>query len=98
MILSFVHILNEGVPFCVGMNWPSETRSRSAVLDKQPGNPYYTHAVALVGYRCPDGTPESLRFIFKNSWGESWGMGGYGEVSYAYLSKYLLDVLLLEVG
>ena len=97
MLLAFVHILNDGIPFCVGVQWPTEATSRSGVLDRQRAMGNYAHAVAIMGYRCPDGRPESLRFIFKNSWGQGWGMGGYGEMSYDYLSKYLLDALLLEV-
>lgn len=34
------------------------------------------HMLLLVGYRR---APEGVRFIIRNSWGTSWGIGGYGE-------------------
>jgi C1A family cysteine protease len=39
------------------------------------------HAVMAVGY--DDG---SQRFLARNSWGTSWGMGGYFTIPYAYLT------------
>ena len=38
------------------------------------------HAVAAVGYDDP-----RQRFIVRNSWGRSWGEGGYCTMPYAYL-------------
>jgi C1A family cysteine protease len=38
------------------------------------------HAVLAVGY---DDAQQC--FIFRNSWGEGWGMKGYGTMPYAYL-------------
>lgn len=40
------------------------------------------HALVLVGYN--DATS---RFIFRNSWGSSWGDGGHGTIPYAYLTS-----------
>lgn len=40
------------------------------------------HAVMAAGY--DDG---SARFLVRNSWGASWGMGGYFTLPYAYLSN-----------
>jgi C1A family cysteine protease len=40
------------------------------------------HAVVAAGY--DDG---SQRFLLRNSWGASWGMGGYFTLPYAYLSN-----------
>lgn len=37
----------------------------------------HTHTVLIVGY-------EDSTFIFKNSWGKSWGENGYGKMSFAY--------------
>jgi len=44
------------------------------------------HAICIVGY--DDATRE---FSFKNSWGRSWGDGGYGYLLYGYLEKYAFD-------
>jgi C1A family cysteine protease len=39
------------------------------------------HAVLAVGYDDAD-----QRFVIRNSWGDDWGMGGYGTMPYAYLT------------
>ena len=38
------------------------------------------HAVLAVGYDDP-----ARRFLIRNSWGTSWGVGGYGTMPYEYL-------------
>src|SRR5204863_7946379 len=38
------------------------------------------HAMLAVGY-----DDAHQRFIIRNSWGTSWGNGGYGTIPYAYL-------------
>lgn len=48
-------------------------------------NPYYEtldggHALYMVGY-----DDASSMFIFKNSWGTSWGDAGYGYIPYSYI-------------
>ena len=45
-----------------------------------------SHAVAIVGY---DDATQRMRFV--NSWGTSWGDGGFGYLPYAYLEKYMSD-------
>jgi C1A family cysteine protease len=35
--------------------------------------------------------------VFKNSYGPTWGEGGYGWVTCRYLQNYLLSAALLEV-
>lgn len=44
------------------------------------------HAIAVVGY-----SRAGNYFKFKNSWGEDWGKGGYGFLSYEYLKEHCLD-------
>lgn len=57
--------------------------------------PVGSHAVLLVGYDDAreiggDGTEKTTgAFLFKNSWGEDWGEGGYGWLPYAYLTEGL---------
>lgn len=43
----------------------------------------YGHAVLLTGYD----TKKEV-FIFKNSWGTSWGNKGYGTISFDYINKF----------
>ncbi len=44
------------------------------------------HSVLLTGY--DDATQ---RFQFLNSWGKTWGDGGYGTMEYAFLTRYAYD-------
>jgi len=44
------------------------------------------HAVCVVGY-----DDVKQRFKFKNSWGSTWGEGGYGYLSYKYMTDQLMD-------
>jgi hypothetical protein len=44
------------------------------------------HAVTMAGYR---ETPQGKQFLVHNSWGTSWGDGGYGWVSEAMVQKWM---------
>jgi hypothetical protein len=96
-ITNIVHALNAGVPVAVGMAWPHYRTLRSGYLSAQKPIPNGWHAVTIVGYRSASGRLEDSVFVFKNSWGSSWGQGGYGSVTYAYLEQHLNDAVLLEV-
>lgn len=92
---NIIHALNAGIPVTIGTGWPRFFNMRAALLNSQP--PAYSHAVTLVGYRCPTGRIEDATFIFKNSWGAAWGANGYGYATYAYLSQHLHTAILLEI-
>ena len=96
-IANIVHALNAEVPVAIGMRWPHARTLRTGYISEQKPILDYAHAVTLVGYRCPTGRLENTVFIFKNSYGGTWGQGGYGQVTYGYLKQYLLDAVLLEV-
>lgn len=44
------------------------------------------HAICVVGY-----DDDGRYFIFKNSWGEDWGDGGYGYLPYQYVASYCFE-------
>ncbi len=90
-----IHALNAGLPVAIGTAWPRFFNMRAALLNSQ--EPSYSHAVTLVGYRCPTGRIEDATFIFKNSWGADWGANGYGYATYSYLLKHLHTAILLEL-
>ncbi len=94
---NLVHVLNAGIPVPVGLGWPYFRSVRGGYLSAQPAMPGASHAVTLVGYRCPTHRLEDVVFIFKNSWGMSWGQGGYGFVTYPYLLQHLNSAVLIEV-
>lgn len=96
-LANVVHALDAGLPVPIGLAWPHWRTIRSGFLGAQKPLPGAYHAVTLVGYRSPKGTLEETQFIFKNSWGGTWGQGGYGTVTYAYLQQHLTDAILLEV-
>jgi hypothetical protein len=92
-----VHALNAGLPVPIGLRWPHERSITAGVLSAQKPLGDGAHAVTLIGYESPRGRLEDTWFIFKNSYGPLWGQGGYGRVSYAYLSQHLLDAYVLDL-
>ncbi|WP_404421734.1 C1 family peptidase [Nibricoccus sp. IMCC34717] len=96
-MLNLVHALNAGLPVPIGLRFPTQRAAKSGYLDTQPVSPEGGHAVTLVGYECPDGKPESLVFLFRNSWGVQWGAGGYGRATAKFLRDNLVCAVVLEV-
>lgn len=96
-INNMIHALNAGIPVSVGMAWPSYRALRGGYINSQKPEEGSGHAVTVVGYKAPEGRREDTVFIFKNSWGSTWGQGGYGLVTYRYLEKYLGEAVLLEL-
>lgn len=92
-----VQALNQKTPVIIGVGWPHHsTLQRNNLLKDQVPLSGAGHAVTLVGYRS-EGTPESLVFIFRNSYGPQWGLGGYGLMAASYLEKHLLAAFCLVV-
>jgi len=95
---NLVHALNARIPVVVGVGWPGDDRVRNTgLLSKQPPALGESHAVTIVGYRCPTGKIEDTKFIFRNSWGAKWGAGGYGFFTYEYLLKNLWSCYVVEL-
>jgi hypothetical protein len=95
-INNIVQALDSGFPVAIGMGWPAG-RIVNGFLSSQKPPPDSGHAVTLVGYKSDTGRIEDAYFIFKNSWGPRWGQGGYGTVTYGYLSYNIDEAVLLEV-
>jgi C1A family cysteine protease len=64
--------------------------------DQQPLQ-HAAHAVTLVGYRCPSGRPADAVFIFRNSYGVNWGLGGCAFVAASYLQRNLTAAFYLTL-
>ena len=96
-INNIVHALNAEVPVPIGLPWPHSRTIRTGYISQQQPMPGAGHAVTLVGYKCPTGRIQDATFLFKNSWGVTWGQGGYGWVTYDYLKQHLQTAVLLDV-
>lgn len=67
-----------------GFAWSNRQMKNGVIPDWQSENG--GHAVAMAGYR---DTPNGKQFLVHNSWGTSWGDGGYGWVSEAMVQKWM---------
>ena len=93
-----VGALNHGKPVIIGIRWPNwRTFWDTNLLHKQTPMEDAGHAVTLVGYRKSGASLDEMRFIFRNSFGPEWGLGGYAFVTGRYLRENLLSALYLNV-
>lgn len=60
----------------------SAAAAATGVVPDPSGSSIGGHEVLLVGY-----DDASQRFKFRNSWGSSWGVNGYGTISYTYVGN-----------
>lgn len=78
--------LLDGYPFVFGIkvysSFESEETSKNGVvtMPKMGEDELGGHALVCVGFK-----DNKKQFIFRNSWGESWGDNGYGYIPYEYL-------------
>ncbi len=68
--------------FYINDSWMSPENS----IVKAGGNILGGHAVAICGY-----DNEAQTLTFKNSWGENWGLKGFGKISYSDAISSLMD-------
>lgn len=84
--------LAEGYPvvfgFTVYSGFSSEEVSKTGIaqLPKENEVPEGGHAVMAVGYNTKDG-----RILVRNSWGKSWGQGGYFTMPFRYIETLAAD-------
>lgn len=85
-LLGMKHSLASGYPFVFGIQCYDSLMSSEVAQSGEvpvPGsfeNYLGGHALLCVGYNDAD-----QRFLFRNSWGSSWGQGGYAWIPYAYM-------------
>jgi hypothetical protein len=97
-LANLIQALDADTPVAIGLMWPAARTIRTGYVSGQKPVPGHDHALAVVGYENKTGAINDTVFIFKNSWGVKWGAGGYGYITYAYLTHNLLDAVLLDVG
>ena len=54
------------------------------------------HSITLVGHKNSAAFPGGGYFIFRNSWGPTFGDHGYGYMSYAYVKAYCNDMVAFK--
>jgi hypothetical protein len=67
------------------MNVPPASQKGSALFDG--------HSVPLVGYRKDAAFAGGGYFVFRNSWGSTWGDAGHGYMPFEYVRNYANDLL-----
>lgn len=88
--------LVNGHPVACGLRWPMKMKGPD-LLDVPPGaNIFDGHSILLVGYAEDSTKPGGGVFSFRNSYGPSFGKGGYGSMSFAYARAYANDALWLQ--
>ena len=81
-------VLADGLPIAIGFTVYESFESAAVAstgIVPMPGRGEQVlggHAVDVVGY-----VDSLARFIVRNSWGTDWGMDGYFEIPYAYLTN-----------
>lgn len=90
--------LKNGYPVAISLAWPPEgVVARVHTLRDQPVQEGAGHAVTVVGYQPASNDPDERLFLFRNSYGIRWGIGGYGLVSEVFLRKHLWDVVTFRL-
>lgn len=77
--------LADGFPFVFGITVYSNFPMKSGSEVPMPGccaRELGGHAMLCIGYDDTTG-----KFLFRNSWGDQWGIGGYGTIPYEYLTN-----------
>jgi hypothetical protein len=100
MLREMKQSLADSHPIAIGLRWPNEERYESGLVLAMPpeGKVFDGHSLTLVGYRDEPGLPGGGAFLFRNSFGPTWGDGGYAWMPYAYAQAYGNDALGLRLG
>jgi hypothetical protein len=91
-----VALLNADTPVILGVGWPhpNSLKTNNLLRDQVPAD-MRGHSVVLVGYRNAEGKAGQTTFIFRNSYGDTWGLGGFGLMDENYLRNYFISALYL---
>ena len=75
-----------GEPIDFSANTPDDVSLGVTATGALAGQP--NHAVAIIGYVDDTRIDAGGYWIIKNSWGTSWGDGGYGYIAYSVLERH----------
>lgn len=86
--------LAKGIPVVIGIPvYPDfdELSPSNPIYDNTDGTNRGGHAVCIIGY---DDSKQAVKII--NSWGTSWGLSGYGWISYKLLQDQNIEAYILN--
>lgn len=89
--------LDNSVPVAVGVHGGTITTIQvdgHDAWDEIQGDYQWGHCVNLIGYKSSPFLPSKGYFIFRNSYGPSWGDNGYGYMTFNYVEKYACDAAI----
>ena len=96
--------LDQGIPVCFGGFWPTNGNYRITTIHDIPVmdtpdrvNVHDGHSIVLVGYRRQADFPGGGYFIYRNSWGDTFGDQGYAYMSFKYVKTYANDLLAYKL-
>lgn len=78
-----VPVVFQAWPWNGTVNMPAPALLSQFPQGVEPPNTEGWHCIAICGW-----DNSTARFLFKNSWGTSWGNDGYGTIPYQYLEFY----------
>ena len=92
-------LLKRGVPVAVGQQWPESGAWKTQVVDgvkilDGTGPVKGAHTMAIVGYKKTAKAPGGGYFLFRNSWSEGWGYGGYHFMSFEWVRGHTYDACI----
>lgn len=88
--------LRRGVPFAVGQQWPASGAWKTTKIDNWDvldgtGPVDGAHTMPIVGFQKSNKAPGGGIFLFRNSWGDGWGYGGYHFMSFKWVKEHTYD-------
>ena len=101
-----IKYLDQDTPVGIGLLWPKNFKTHvvgGVDLMEVPSAAdkwsvvFDGHAVALVGYQTGPVFPGNGYFVFRNSWGETFGDHGYGYMPFDYVLKYANDLCVFSL-
>ena len=92
-----IKLLDDGHPVAVGTVWSKVFLNDGEIpmQDEDEVN-WGGHGILFVGYQYDEKKAGGGYFIFRNSWGESFGDKGYGTMPFAFALKYANDAVALN--
>jgi hypothetical protein len=100
-----ISYLDHDTPVGIGLLWPTNYQTNpidglDVMVVPHAANKWDVvfdgHAVALVGYGKGSDFPGGGYFIFRNSWGTTFGDQGYGYMPFDYALNYANDLCVFE--